>query len=91
MLMPNNQEAAAVDRAKNALAEQINLRRGASSRAATIMQEHPSARRTTLPTWSETDSIDYKEGREEDKRDDAEMTELELRVAASSKVGARWT
>ncbi|CAM9383414.1 unnamed protein product, partial [Sphacelaria rigidula] len=84
-LLAEIEEAAAVDRAKNALAEQINLRRGASSRAATIMQEHPSARRTTLPTWSETDSIDYKEGREEDKRDDAEMTELELRVAASSK------
>lgn len=80
-----------MERAKNGLAEPVNVGEGGSSRATTIMQQHLSARRTPSPTWSETDStdasIDDKEGREEDKRGDPEMTELKLRVAASSKVG----
>lgn len=78
-----------MERAKNALNEQLTLRGQASSRAHAIMEEQLSARHTPAHIWPESDSADTSvdgEVREQDKREGDEITELELKIAASSKV-----
>lgn len=83
----STQDAAAVERAKLALVEQVSLRGLASRRAQELRKEDQlSARVTPWSLFTEDDDEILEEGGEQQRKDAVEISELELKIDASSQV-----